>query len=91
MKSWVFTFRVEPPHMQTLMVKSGGSVFDAAYSRWLRQWYLVAGSYMEQIAEPQFIWCSDEYAREHPRESAHRQHVSIRQSKRPVQLSLSLS
>jgi hypothetical protein len=90
MKSWVFTFRVEPPHMQTLMVKSGGSVFDAAYSRLLGQWYLVAGSYMEQISEPQFIFVSDEYAREHPRHWLVAPTVSVRHKKKDVQLSFPL-
>jgi hypothetical protein len=76
--------------MQTVMVKSGGSVFNAAYSKWLRQWYLVAGSYMEQISEPQFIWCSDEYARAHPRQTPVRQNPLRLRKTKSVQLSLSL-
>jgi hypothetical protein len=52
----------------------------------------VAGSYMEIIAEPHFVWVSDEYARTHPSNRiAPENSKKIRQSrKRDVQLSLSL-
>lgn len=65
MKKWIFAFRVQPPP-HTVSARHGGSVFFAWHSRFLRQWYLVAGSYMEKIDPPQMLFVSEEYAREHP-------------------------
>jgi hypothetical protein len=90
MKRWIFSFRVEPPN-HTVLAKSGGSGFDAYYDRLLEQWYLVAGSHMEKIEQPQMLFLDDEYAREHERDLAPPPKKSLRRSKKPVQMTLDLS
>jgi hypothetical protein len=89
MKSWHFSFRVQPPD-NTVMGRSGGSVMDTYYDRLLDQWFLVAGGTLEKINEPQMIFVSDEYARQHhSNRIAPENSKNIRQSrKRAVQLSL---
>jgi hypothetical protein len=56
---------------QTIMVRFGSVVFDAYYSKWRKQWFmLMAGGREEKIAEPPMWFCDDEYAREHQRDLA---------------------
>jgi hypothetical protein len=69
MKEWILTSEVEPPNNMTVLAESCGSLFSAAYSKLLDQWYLVNGSYMEEIAEPQKLFLDPEYAKSHPRKS----------------------
>lgn len=42
----------------------------AAYMPWEKQWYMVAGSHMERIAEPPMWFCDDEYAKDHQNDLA---------------------
>lgn len=65
MKKWILAFRVDPP-AHVVSARTGGSVFFAAYSRWLRQWYLVANGSEEIIDEPEMLFLDEEYASDHP-------------------------
>lgn len=92
-KRWIFTFRVEPPKLQTVMVRSGGSVFDAAFSTLLGQWYMVLpGGSLEQIPAPEMMFVSEDWAREHPAADLSRsspvKQIRARRSKKNVQLTL---
>ncbi len=90
--SWVFTFRVDPP-TGVVSARNGASVFFAAFSRALRQWYMVPpGQPEEKIAEPQMIFVSQEYADTHKRESVGRRPgVRLREGKQKlVQFELGL-
>ncbi len=87
MKSFVSTWRVQPPRDIRLMVRFGASVCDAFHSALLKQWFaLIPGGNPEKISEPPMWWCDEEYASSHQRENASSK--SDRESKRPAQLSL---
>ena len=84
MSLWVFTFRVEPPSC-VVSARNGGSVFFAAYSRALRQWYMVLPGGEEKIDEPQMIFVTSEYADTHKRENiARRPSVRLREGKQKL-------
>src|SRR5262245_21516483 len=94
-RHWVFTFRVEPPTGCTFMARNDGEdyspngIFQAAYSRLLRQWYMVYPGGEEKIGEPQMIFVSKEYADTHRREEVRRPTIKLREGKqKSVQLSL---
>jgi hypothetical protein len=83
MKVWIQLSQVEPPVNTTVLVESCGSLFSAAYSKLLDQWYLVNGSYMEEIAEPQMLFLDSQWAKLHPRRSPviHTEKPKIRRRK----------
>ncbi len=56
---WVSTLRIPPPQNKTVSVRFGASVCFAAYSVLRRKWFLVAGSYEEEIAAPSLWFCTD--------------------------------
>jgi hypothetical protein len=90
MKRWILAFRVEPP-LCTVMVRFGSTVFDGWYSRFQREWFgVLPGGTMERIAEPEMLFVTEDYAREHPAKilRAKEKSFRVRQSKRPVQLLL---
>lgn len=88
MKSWVFTFRIEPPAGQVLSARNGQNVFFAAYSRALRQWFMVVpGHSEERIAEPQMIFVDRKYAKAHEKDFSlvgRRPSIRLREGKRKV-------
>ena len=89
-KHWTLTFRVTPPN-EVISARFGGSVFFAAYSKWLRQWYLIANGTEEKIEEPQMLFLDEEYVREHPSNRFSQiPSKKIRQARRQAQLSLDL-
>lgn len=93
MKSWAFTFRLEPPN-GVFSARNGGSVFFSAYSRILNQWYLVANGSEEKIDPPQMIFVEAEYAKAHAKDigtCVRRPTIRLRESKKkPVQFELAL-
>jgi hypothetical protein len=82
MKHWVFTFRVEPPAW-VVSARTGGSVFFAAYSRIIDQWYLCANGTEEIIDPPDMLYLDEEYVRSHPRDLVKHpiKHTSLRPEK----------
>lgn len=67
MKSWVSAFRIDPP-VGVVSARNGGSVFFAAFSRVLRQWYMLVPGGEEKIDEPQMIFVEREYVEAHKRD-----------------------
>src|SRR5438477_7422824 len=89
-KHWTLTFRVIPPS-EVVSARFGGSVFFAAYSKWLRQWYLIANGTEEKIEEPQMLFLEEDYVRTHPSNRFCEVPAKrIRHSRRQAQLSLDL-
>ena len=86
--SWVSTFRIPPPANQTISVRFGASVCFAAYSSLLRQWFLIAGSYQEEIAAPSLWWLRDGSNKSDQNYSEIIPQTKLRRSKKPQQLSL---
>jgi hypothetical protein len=67
-KRWVFSLRVLPPQ-HTIMGRWGATVMDVFYSKILNQWYAVLpGGTLEKVTEPQMIFVSDAWARDHQRD-----------------------
>jgi hypothetical protein len=91
MKSWIFAFRVEPPP-HVFSARNGGSVFFCAYSRVLSQWFMVFPGGEEKIDEPQMIFISDEWAKEHAIEGVvRRPSIKLREGKKKaIQFELAL-
>lgn len=59
---FVSTWRCRPPMNVTLLVRSGGSVFDAYFSPW-RGWFRTWGGGKEEaIPEPESWWADEEQA-----------------------------
>ena len=88
MKRWIETCCVEPPHQQTVMARFGITVFDAAYSAILDQWYLVHGGTLEKIAEPEEIFVDSQYADTHKRAGKRREKSYKMRRQREEQLIL---
>lgn len=92
--NWVSTWRLPPPHNQTVMVRFGATVFDAAYSKWQNKWFMVLpGGQEEEIAEPPLWWCRDPQkaklaATEPDAIMPNVEKLSFRRSRRPKQLNL---
>lgn len=62
---FVLTWEVPPPQGRTLMVRSGGSVFSAALSRYDGQWRMIFGAGEEVMPRPpQEWWLTDELAKQ---------------------------
>lgn len=91
-KSWVLTWRIIPPTGCVVSTRNGSNVFWAAYSRFLRQWYMIYPGGEEKIDEPQMLFVSHEYADTHKREGAvRRPTIKLREGKRKaVQYELAL-
>lgn len=87
MKSWFFTFRIEPPSC-VVSARNGANVFFAAHSRVLGRWYMVIpGRNEEQIDEPQMIFVEADYAKAHERDigtSVRRPTIRLREGKKKV-------
>jgi hypothetical protein len=95
MKSWVFTFRVEPPTDRVFSARNGADVFFAAHSRVLQRFYMVIpGHGEEEIDEPQMVYLEDDYAKAHAKDigtSVRRPTLRLRESKKKsVQFELGL-
>lgn len=94
MKHWVFAFRVDPPIGFVVSARTGGSVFFAAYSRPLDQWFMVYPGGEERIAEPQMLFLEEEYVSEHTRDLSkvvRRPTTTLRQGKqKTVQFELAI-
>jgi len=95
MKSWIFSCRVHPPTGQVFSARNGGSVFSAAFSRVLNQWYMVIpGNGEEKIDEPQMVFLDAEYAKANTKDigqSVRRPTIRLREAKqKAVQFELSL-
>lgn len=95
MKSWIFSCRVHPPTERVFSARNGGSVFSAAFSRVLNQWYMVIpGSGEEKIDEPQMIFVDAEYAKANTKDigrSVRRPTIRLREGKhKSVQYQLAL-
>jgi hypothetical protein len=88
MSSWVFTFRVEPPHSQTILARSGGSIFFAAWSRLLDRWYMIYPGGSERIEPPEMWLCEEDWAKTHQRDLAPAPVQRIRRSEKPEQMQL---
>lgn len=67
MKNWIFTFGIEPPTC-VVSARNGADVFFAAFSRALRQWFIVYPGGEERIDEPQMIFVESEYAKAHAKD-----------------------
>lgn len=91
MKRWVFAFRVEPPP-HTVLVRFGAVVFDAFFSKWFGWQAVYPGGKTERIAEPDMMFVSEEWAKEHERKTfcPVRSTNKIRLSKKSEQLSFAL-
>ncbi len=63
--TWVISGRVEPPTW-VVSARNGASIFFAAYSKVLRQWFFVYPGGEERIDEPQMILVEEDYVRDHP-------------------------
>ena len=95
MKSWILSFRVHPPTGCVFSARNGGSVFSAAFSRVLNQWYMVIpGNGEEKIDEPQMIFVDDEYAKANKKDigqSVRRPTIRLREPKhKALQFELAL-
>jgi len=95
MKSWILPCRVHPPTDRVFSARNGGSVFSAAFSRVLNQWYMVIpGNGEEKIDEPQMIFVDDEYAKANKKDigqSVRRPTIRLREVKhKAVQFELAL-
>lgn len=65
--------------------RNGGSVFFAAYSQVLRQWYWVYPGGEQKIDEPQMLFLTSEYADTHKREGVGRRpSVKLREEKQKL-------
>jgi hypothetical protein len=92
-KSWVFSFRVNPPTDRVFSARNGSDVFFAAHSRVLQRFYMVIpGRGEEEIDEPQMIYLEDDYAKAHAKDIGtyvRRPTLRLRESK-AVQFELAL-
>lgn len=59
MGHFVSTFRIPPPYNKTILVQFGASIFFAAYSKILNQWFMVANGTEERIDPPSLWYCED--------------------------------
>ena len=67
--SWVSVWRIPPPANEVIQVRFGASICFAAYSRVLKQWFMVANGKEERIEEPPLWFCRDpEYSKTHQRD-----------------------
>ena len=95
MKSWFFTYRIEPPTDRVFSARNGSDVFFAAFSRVLRRFYMVKpGAGEEQIDMPQMIYLDSEYAKAHEKDvstQVRRPTIRLREEKKKeVQYQLAL-
>lgn len=90
MKSWVFTFRLDPPS-GVVSARNGACVFFAAYVPVLGVWSMVYPGGEETIDEPQMIFVDDEYAKTHQRSACGRRPtIRLREKKKELQFELAL-
>jgi len=77
-----------------MSARNGSDAFFAAYSRLLRQWYLVANGTEEKIDAPQMIFVDAEYAKAHEKDVStcvRRPTIRLREGKKKaVQFELAL-
>jgi hypothetical protein len=57
MPAWVSSALRPPPLDRTILVRFGGSMFDAGWFRWPGKWFqLVPGGGRQEIADPPLWW-----------------------------------
>jgi hypothetical protein len=49
---FVLTWRLRPPNNCRVLAREGASYFDAAYSAWRNQWFMLANGREEKIESP---------------------------------------
>ncbi len=82
--TWVFAARVDPPTW-VVSARDGASVFFAAYSKAIRQWFMVYPGGEESIDEPQMLFVSEEYAAQHKLEQiGRRPTIKLREGKQKL-------
>lgn len=62
-KSWVLTGTIDPSKIEgTVSGRFGAAVMFCGYSRYRRQWFLIANGREEAIAEPQMLYVEQDWA-----------------------------
>ena len=85
---WVDTWTIEPP-THTVSARFGNSYIFAGYDKWLdRWWWLQPNGIQERIAEPEQIFVTEKWAREHPANRPRREKAKYIHKRREEQLLL---
>jgi len=88
-KIWVETHLIDPPPNETVSARFGNSYMFAGYEPLLNQWYwLQPKGVVEKIPEPEAIFVTEAWAREHPATRKRRENGHYIRRRREEQLLL---